>query len=179
MIFLIVGAPGSGKTTLARALMQRFDRGIHIPVDDLREWVVSGCAHPTPEWTDETAVQFELAERSSADLAARYFDAGIAAAIDHIANPDHLEERIVSALAPRPVLRVMLVPTLEVNLDRNASRKNKEFDPGLLVKSIHGLHRACLEYDNSDWIKIDNSSLSVEGTVDLILAQLPNMVDIG
>lgn len=41
--------------------MNRFERGFHVPIDDLREWVVSGCAHPIG-WTDETTRQFLLAE---------------------------------------------------------------------------------------------------------------------
>ncbi len=49
MIFLISGTPGSGKSSVARALMQRFKQGVHLPVDDLRKMVVSGIAHPVAQ----------------------------------------------------------------------------------------------------------------------------------
>ena len=39
---LILGMPAAGKSTVARALMARFARGLHLPVDDLRNIVVSG-----------------------------------------------------------------------------------------------------------------------------------------
>jgi adenylylsulfate kinase-like enzyme len=47
-ILLLTGLPGAGKTSVATALLQRFPFGIHIPVDDVRKWVVSGIAHPVP-----------------------------------------------------------------------------------------------------------------------------------
>ena len=60
-LFLITGAPGAGKSVTAAALMQRFPFGLHIPVDELREWVVSGISQPVPEFTEETGRQFRLA----------------------------------------------------------------------------------------------------------------------
>ena len=50
-IFLISGTPASGKSSVSLALMRRFARGVHLAVDDLREMVISGIAHPVPEWT--------------------------------------------------------------------------------------------------------------------------------
>jgi tRNA uridine 5-carbamoylmethylation protein Kti12 len=57
MIFLLSGMPAVGKSSVSKALMQRFDKGVHIPVDDLRAMVVSGMVHPVPTWTDAAAAQ--------------------------------------------------------------------------------------------------------------------------
>src|SRR3712207_5236970 len=74
-IFVITGQVAAGKSSLARAVLARFDRGYHVDVDALREMVVSGLAGPL-EWTDETSRQFELAIEGSVALARVYFAAG-------------------------------------------------------------------------------------------------------
>jgi hypothetical protein len=48
--------------------MRRFSFGIHIPIDDLREWVVSGMAQAVPLWTEETERQFRLARHSAVQI---------------------------------------------------------------------------------------------------------------
>jgi hypothetical protein len=64
--------------------MQRFARGVHLPVDDLREMVVSGIAHPVPTWTEETTRQFGLARGNAVLMARRYSSVGFAVAIDDV-----------------------------------------------------------------------------------------------
>ena len=43
-VFVITGQLAAGKSTLARAVLARFDVGDHIEVDGFREGVVSGLA---------------------------------------------------------------------------------------------------------------------------------------
>ena len=170
-VFLITGAPGSGKSTVAAALVRRFPIGLHIPVDDLREWVVSGIAHPVPAWTNETTRQFRLARQAAAQVAALYAAAGFAVAIDDVLFLGEAEAIFVASLAGFEVYKVILQPALDVALARNAERTNKNFDTSVLTEVTRSVHRALAGQDfaGSGWIVIDSSRLSVEDTVDEIL----------
>jgi protein tyrosine phosphatase (PTP) superfamily phosphohydrolase (DUF442 family) len=170
-IFLITGTPGSGKSATAAALMRRFPFGLHIPVDDLREWVVSGIAHPVPVFTAETGRQFRLARGAAAQVVALYADAGFAVAIDDVIHEPDAENCFVAQLAPRSVHKILLQPPLEIPLARNAARTNKGFDTAVLADAICGNHRSLGEQNRADlgWTIIDNGEQTVEQTVDAIL----------
>lgn len=161
-IFLVSGPPAAGKTTLCGALLARFARGLHLPVDELRGWVVAGMADSVP-WTDETERQFRIAEDAAADVARRYRAAGFAVAIDHCRNPRRLDELGLDAT------KVLLMPDLETNLRRSHARTNKPFDPHLLDETIDYTNRHYRDGVPPGWTVIDNSAMTVEETVERLL----------
>lgn len=164
MILFISGPPGAGKTSLCLALLAKFDLGLHLPVDDLRTWVVSGLADAVP-WTDETERQFRVAERAACAVARTYADAGFMVAIDHCRNPQRLDELIQGELKGYDVRKVLLLPDLETNLQRNATRTNKSFDPAVLEETIRFTNAAYREGIPEGWQVVDNSDLSVAQTL--------------
>jgi thymidylate kinase len=178
-IYVITGTPGAGKTSVATALMQRFPKGLHIPLDDLREWVVSGIAFPIPTWTPETTVQFRLARRAAAQTARLYAEAGFAVALDDVIFPEETEKLFVELLAPFPVYKVLLRADTHVALARNATRTNKTFDTSLLAHTIRDLSRHMDPnfFAKKGWLVIDNTHLSIEQTVDRILEQTYNTTE--
>ncbi len=163
-----------GKSTLSRALMRRFEHGLHIEVDVLREWVVSGIAHPM-DWTDETVRQFRLAEQAAVDLAIRYQDAGFAVAIDHCRRLEDWDEVLTPRLEGRPLVKVVLTCALDLNLRRNRERTTKDFEPEILEKVIHDLAVRLPESqaERPDWRLVANEGETVEAVVDKILALGP------
>jgi hypothetical protein len=174
-IFFLTGPPAAGKSTLAKALLQRYEFGIHIPVDDLREWVVSGLALPMG-WTDETTRQFALAENAACDLAIRYQDAAFAVAIDHCQGPPTLDKLIEERLNGRLVIKIAVVSDLETNLRRNVQRTNKDFDHTVLIKTIETLNPLYQTepIHEQGWIVFDNSEIGIESAVDRLIALFPS-----
>jgi len=170
-VFFITGTPGAGKTSVAQALVRRFPFGLHIPVDDLREWVVSGIAHPVPTWTDETSRQFGLARQAATRTARLYADAGFAVAIDDVIRPPEAEELIVTHLSGYMVDKILLHPAVDVVLARNAQRTTKDFNTSTLAQVIPGIHRSIAEdrFDETGWLIVDNTGMSLDQTVDYIL----------
>jgi chloramphenicol 3-O-phosphotransferase len=171
-IFFVSGTPGSGKSSVSRALLEHFEFGLHLPVDDLREFVVSGIAHPVNP-TPETTRQFRLARACAMQTAKMYATEGFAVVIDDVLFPHDAAQLEQEFLSGFKVHKILLRPKLEVALSRNATRENKNFDTTILEPVIRDLFTGMQpkEFQNAGWLNLDSSELNLETTVRLILAQ--------
>jgi predicted kinase len=172
-IFLVAGAPASGKSTVSRAIAERSAKGMHIPVDDLRTMVKGGVIHPGPEWTPELIQQLKLARQTAVEMALRYREAGFVVAIDDFWDPvSQLEE--YSTLINRPnVLPLILKPALSVALGRNHARQalsqfRNDMDDGIRM-IYEDLDKQEAALRAKGWLLLDTSNDTTEATVARIL----------
>lgn len=127
-------------------------------------------AHPIPEWTDAADLQFNLARKGAAAMARFYLEAGFAVAIDDTI-PVWKADAMLAPLAEWSPVRVLLTPSVETCLERNQTRTGKNFDRDVLAEAIAWMHPEILKghADAGQYIRVDNSELGVEETVDRIL----------
>lgn len=121
-IILLSGPPGAGKSSVAAALCERFDRMLLVEVDDLRHMVRAGYRHP---WVadQQTREQLELGARNAAAIAIQSAHTRYATAIADVVTADAVGwYRDAFASTPVRVELVTLLPSVEVTRERDAER---------------------------------------------------------
>jgi hypothetical protein len=138
---LLIGPAGAGKTSVARYWADR--RAVptaHISLDDVREWVRSGFADPQSGWNDHSEAQYRLARRTCGFAARNFLANGISCILDDAVFPDRpvvglggWKRHVGPGMIP-----VVLLPGLEIVLERNASRSGNRRLGDDEVANIHG-----------------------------------------
>lgn len=162
LTYLVSGIPGAGKTTVSRALASRLGpQAVAIEGDVLSfDFVVRGLADPADaaNWDP----QMELRRRNICLLANSFADEGF-----HVVIDDVVVSRAALAAYDAlscPAQLVVLAPTLDVVSRRDAERHKQVFD---MWNHLDAELRAELV---GIGLWIDSSTLSVDETVDAILA---------
>jgi predicted kinase len=124
-VLILTGPHGAGKSTVAAALAERYDRVAHIDVKVLREFVA-----PTGRGPSETRNRlYALGVRNACAVALSFLQERIAVIIDDVVISREDLDRYVEGLKPAgaPIHYVRLLPDLEVcqarNVDRAAERQ--------------------------------------------------------
>ena len=121
-VLILTGPPGAGKTSVAFALAERFDRMVLVPVDDLRHWVRAGYRHP---WTGDaqTAEQLRMATDSAIAVTRNAVGYRYSVIVDDVViGPDAEAYRAGLAGLDAQVQFVTLLPSLERTLERDTAR---------------------------------------------------------
>ncbi|ARX82129.1 hypothetical protein GCM10010349_67110 [Streptomyces flavofungini] len=165
---LLIGPAGAGKTSVAKFWAEhRRVPTSHISLDDVREWVRSGFADPQSGWNDHSEAQYRLARRTCGFAARNFLANGISCILDDAVFPDRpvvglggWKRHVGPGLLP-----VVLLPGLEVVLERNAQRSGNR---RLTDEEVARIHGRMAGWYGSGLPIIDNSQLDVPATARLL-----------
>jgi len=172
-IFFLAGAPAVGKSTTAHALAARFQRSVHIPVDDLREMVVSGLVLPSGDWNQELVDQLLLARKTVIQMAFTYQEAGFTIVIDDFWDQNSQLNEYSQLFKKPDVYKILLLPSQRVAETRSFNRSSSEEENEYIAFGIRlvyeSLDKEILDLEHEGWLVVDTSEMTIEDTVDHIL----------
>jgi GrpB-like predicted nucleotidyltransferase (UPF0157 family) len=155
----------AGKSTVARLLASRFDRGVHLEGDFFRRSVVGGRAEMTPGPSPEALEQLLLRYRLAAAAADGYVESGFTVALEDVVVGPLLGgyRRMIRS---RPCHVIVLIPSLDAVGAREEGRADKGYVGGWTVEQHYA------EFVTSTprvGLWLDTTEQAPEETVDEIL----------
>ena len=168
VVYLISGPMAAGKSTVARLLASRFERGVHLEGDVFRRSIVSGRLEMTPDPSPEALEQLRLRYRLAAAAADTYVGAGFTVALeDVVAGPLLGDYRTM--IRSRPCHVIVLVPSVQAIVARESQRAHQGYGAWTVQQLYDGFVSATPRVG----IWLDTTDLTAEQTVQTILAQTP------
>jgi predicted kinase len=162
-IVVLSGPPGSGKSTVARALAGRWPRAVHLHTDDFYRWIVSGYVAP---WRPEAREQNVVAAEAMALAAERFADGGYAVVVDGVVGPWFLDPWRARRA---PVSFVVLRPSLEATEQRARARGDHPLQD---LSVVAQMHRAFQGLGPLEPHAIDSTDMTVEATTREVVRRL-------
>jgi gluconate kinase len=154
-IILISGPPGAGKTAVAGALCERFDRMLLIEVDDLRHLVRAGFRH-ADAGDHQAREQLELGARNAAAIARQSAAVRYSSVIADIVTAEAVDwYRDAFEGTPTQVDLVTLFPDLDTTEARDISR---DAAMGERVRVLHDQLASEIEADAIPGSVLDSST---------------------
>lgn len=167
-LLVITGPPGAGKSTVARALADSFERSVLVAGDAFFGSLAKGAIAP---WLPEANEQNEVVTRAAASATGRYVDGGYDTVYDGVVGAWFLPT-FIEATGLDELHYVVLLPSVECCIQRVRTRERHGFtDEPATVKMHH-------EFTNAELAPRHVMVDPPEG-VDAVVDQILGAVDAG
>ncbi len=166
-VCLITGPAGAGKSSVSKALAERFDRSAVVSVDQLGAMVVGGHVRPWPH-SDEVQMELSLITKNACDIANNFLEKGFNVIIDGVVGRK-LFEQYSEYFKENNFKVFLLLPSLESLLLRFDERRE---NPALRERTKDLHQHFSQRKDQLSWIFIDSSNQTLEETVEEIYKQI-------
>jgi predicted kinase len=164
-VTVVTGAPGAGKSTVARQLAERFSPSVHLHTDDFWAAIKQGAIAP---YLPEAHRQNEIVVAVLAQAAFGYARGGYHVIVDGVVGPWFLPPyRAAAAATGVPLHYVVLRPDEGTTLHRAAARgADALVDPG----PVREMYRQFTALGALEPHAIDTTGWSVGATVGAVAA---------
>ncbi len=170
-MYLVTGVMAAGKSTVAQALSERFERSVHVRGDTFRRFIISGRVDMTPDPRPEALHQLRLRYQLAAATADRYVDAGFITVLQDVVLGSLLSE-MVAMIDTRPLAVVVLAPDAATVAERDRQRTKTGYTAFSAAEMDDGFRARTPRLG----LWLDNSRLTVAETVDYIIGHADDAV---
>jgi gluconate kinase len=168
-LFVISGISAAGKSTVARLLAGRFERGACVHGDAIREMMVSGRADMSPEPGPEALRHLILRYAGALAVTRVFLDGGFDVVVEDVIIGPVLHDFL--GLVPVPEVHlVFLDPEAAAIRQREQERDQVAYAPDRW--SVSGLQAILREQTDRIGLWLDTTGQTAEQTVEAILSDL-------
>jgi predicted kinase len=166
-LFVISGVSAAGKSTVARLLAERFERGVCVPGDAIREMVASGRADMSPDPGPEALGQLTLRYAGALAVAEVFLSAGFDAVVEDVIIGPVLHEFL--ALVPVPEFHLVFLDPDAAAIQQR-ERERDQIAYGADRWSVGGLQAVLRQETDRIGLWLDTTGQTAEQTVEAILS---------
>jgi predicted kinase len=168
-LFVISGVSAAGKSTVARLLAERFERGVCVPGDSIRAMMVNGRVDARPGSGAEALRQLALRYAGALSVADVFLSGGFDVVVEDVIVGPILRDFLDLVSVPEFHL-VFLDPDAAAIQRRERARDRIAYGPGRW--SVSGLQALLRQETDRIGLWLDTTRQNAEQTVEVILSDL-------